>query len=85
MCPATERRRYNVTQSLIGWTHTQDDPCYGVSNRHLEELLNAFNMDQTLDSQNTPPKLALTDKLWGVYSEYLEKINGAIIPKKHIV
>ena len=26
MCPANERRRYNVTSSLIGWAHTQNDP-----------------------------------------------------------
>ena len=25
--PANERRRYIVTSSLIGWTHTQIDPC----------------------------------------------------------
>ena len=24
--PANERRRYIVTSSLIGWTHTQNDP-----------------------------------------------------------
>ena len=27
MCQANERRRYNVTSSLIGWAHTQNDPC----------------------------------------------------------
>ena len=26
MCPANERRRYNVTPSLNGWAHTQNDP-----------------------------------------------------------
>ena len=26
MCPANKRRRYKVTSSLIGWTHTQNDP-----------------------------------------------------------
>ena len=29
MCPANERRRYIVTSSLIGWAHTQNDPCNG--------------------------------------------------------
>ena len=28
MHPANERRRYNVTSSLIGWAHSQNDPCY---------------------------------------------------------
>ena len=27
MRPANERRRYIVTSSLIGWVHTQKDPC----------------------------------------------------------
>ena len=26
MRPASERRRYNVTSSLIGWAHSQNDP-----------------------------------------------------------
>ena len=30
MCPTNERWRYNVTPSLIGWAHTQNDP-YNVS------------------------------------------------------
>ena len=35
MRPANERRRYNVTSSLIGWPHTQNDPCVGyVRHRH---------------------------------------------------
>ena len=28
MRPANERRRYNVTSSLIGWAHIQNDPWY---------------------------------------------------------
>ena len=27
MRPANERRRYNVTSSLIGWAHSQNGPC----------------------------------------------------------
>ena len=27
MCPANERRRYIVKSSLIGWAHSQNDPC----------------------------------------------------------
>ena len=27
MGPANEKRRYNVTSSLIGSAHTQNDPC----------------------------------------------------------
>ena len=28
MCPVNERRRYNVTSSLIGCVHSQNDPCF---------------------------------------------------------
>ena len=37
MRPANERRRYNVTSSLIGWTYRQNDPYNTViylSNTH---------------------------------------------------
>ena len=27
MCPTNERWRYSVMPSLIGWVHTQNDPC----------------------------------------------------------
>ena len=27
MDSASQRRRYNVTSSLIGWAHIQNDPC----------------------------------------------------------
>ena len=30
MCPANERRSYNVTAFLIGWVHTQNDPCMAI-------------------------------------------------------
>ena len=28
MATANGRRRYTVTSSLIGWAHTQNDPCF---------------------------------------------------------
>ena len=33
MGSANERRRYYVTPSLIGWTHTQNDPCIQLQMR----------------------------------------------------
>ena len=30
MCPTNERWRYNVTSSLIGWAHTQNDPWVNI-------------------------------------------------------
>ena len=36
MGSASERRRYNVTSSFIGWAHTQSNPCYTlVKLRHI--------------------------------------------------
>ena len=35
MRPANGRRRYNVTSSLIGWAHTQKDPCVNGQNRSI--------------------------------------------------
>ena len=35
MRPANERRRYKVTSSLIGWAHTQIDPCYDTHSLSL--------------------------------------------------
>ena len=29
--PANVRLCYNVTASLIGWTHTQNDPCFSIT------------------------------------------------------
>ena len=31
MRPANERRRYDVTSSLIGWAHSHIDPCHHIS------------------------------------------------------
>ena len=36
--PANERPRYNITSSLIGWAHIQNDPCTAVG-KFLTPLL----------------------------------------------
>ena len=41
MRPAKGRRRYNVTSSLIGWTHTQNDPWW-KSMILLKKYINTF-------------------------------------------
>ena len=38
MGPANERRRYTVTPSLIGWAHTQNDPCSRFINLYPVKL-----------------------------------------------
>ena len=50
MCPANERRRYNVTSSLIGWANKQNDPCififywYEESSKSLvHQITHGFN------------------------------------------
>ena len=38
MHSANGRPRYNVTLSLIGWVHTQDDPCRNVDKPSKDEV-----------------------------------------------
>ena len=45
MCSANERRRYNVASSLIGWAHTQNDPC--VTN-HIQQACDSVILSQML-------------------------------------
>ena len=42
MHPANERRRYNVTSSLIGWAHLQNDPCWHAGVQINERLRKKF-------------------------------------------
>ena len=37
--PANERKCYNVTLSLIGWAHTQNEPCYHELTREGQAML----------------------------------------------
>ena len=43
-----ERRRYNVTTSLIGWAHTQNDPSqhmlYEIENNFSKEWITASSL-----------------------------------------
>ena len=52
MHPANERRHYIVTSSLIGWEHTQNDPCPGraVSIKLMSSLcLNNQNISHVIE------------------------------------
>ena len=40
MHPANERWRYNVTSSLIGWVHAQNDPCIFYDKMTIFKLAN---------------------------------------------
>ena len=42
ICPANERQCYNVTQSLIGWAHSQNDPCILGQTRPADLPLTIF-------------------------------------------
>ena len=63
MRPANERQHYNVTSSLIGWAHTQNDPwCVNTGVFFMNEswspncLLQNYNIDKmrTEDCNRTP-------------------------------
>ena len=43
ICPANERQCYNVTQSLIGWAHSQNDPCILEQTRPADLPLTIFS------------------------------------------
>ena len=46
MGSANERRRYNVTSSIIGWAHTQNDPAdgtYRTDDEFMRKLLKKNN------------------------------------------
>ena len=48
MRPASGRRRYNITSSLIGWAHTQNDPCLSTSSEpetHFTKCLCVHDSD----------------------------------------
>ena len=47
LCPANERRRYNVMSSLIGLAHTQNDPVSVMSG-----IIIFINSPQTLIQVN---------------------------------
>ena len=49
MRPTNERRRYIVTSSLIGWAHTQNDPCpFPVGCHSRSELLFCLRVSHIL-------------------------------------
>ena len=48
MRPADEWLCYNVMQSLIGWVHTQIDPCVGASKWVAEKLTGWFILSMML-------------------------------------
>ena len=80
VCPANERRRYNVTSSLSGWAHAQNDPLLGMD-LHCElpflisnKLFNGFQSiiiywksSETSDSYTCKLKVEL---LWILEAQY---------------
>ena len=46
MRPTNERRRYIVTSSLIGWAHTQNDPCQVMACWLLAYLVPSHYLNQ---------------------------------------
>ena len=66
MHPASERRRYNVTPSLIDWAHIQNDPWIGLSDRrdlsvYIVRIAHSFSQTHYVLSINSS-SAALTRK-----------------------
>ena len=57
MRPANERWLYNVTSSLIGWAHTQNDPCFYIistSEQTTYQLGPSFYHDDVIKWKHFP-------------------------------
>ena len=61
ICPANERWRYIVMSPLIGWAHTQNDPCTFVVT--LTSICSNFDVNNGKPHQGVPLSTWLTD--WG--------------------
>ena len=66
MCPANERQCYNVTSSLIGWAHTQNDACDSLKLSHEPMLIYYQKNPKDLISINVfvEKNLILTMKMY---------------------
>ena len=50
MGPANDKSHYNVTSSLIGWAHTQNDSCDTVPMAHdTDKHLMPYTMKPTMN------------------------------------
>ena len=50
MRPANERRRYTITSSVIGWAHTQNDPC--IFDIRIADLLSTLRPLRSIDKMD---------------------------------
>ena len=65
MCPANGRPRYTVTSSIIGWTHTQNDPW----TLHTAQQWWKQTIYPPLNYQKTPYFLVLMAYLLDIYCQ----------------
>ena len=88
MHPANEKQRYIVTSPLIGWPHTQNDPCvcttismentYDFINLHICRLAQDCSNSSTLVMESSQSLAYFIYHVYFVYSKYLLNI------RKHI-
>ena len=62
MRPANERRRYNVTSSPIGWTHTQIDPWLSHHNTVQYNMISHIFRARHIPLANSPGQVKLAVK-----------------------
>ena len=78
MRPANERRRYIVTSSLIGWAHTQNDPCAWLW-RFIFLQLWSSGMPGIVSLRKESSNI----KYCGKYKSYIHPIQSMIIKFPH--
>ena len=89
MRPANERRRYNVTSSLIGWAHTRNNPCgcicpgptafQTISNHHTDYISQSWQWRHNGRNgvSNHQPHDCLLNRLFGHRSKKTSKLHIA--------
>ena len=65
MYPANERPRYTATSSLIGWAHTQNDPCITWFNTGPDQSHHMASWGHNESSTNVPSDKSLKSVLLG--------------------
>ena len=72
MRPASERRRYIVTSSLIGWVHTQNDPCEAL--RASEAKVSLIHIKFPFEWVKTKfhIKILFLTMMWNLYKFFME-------------
>ena len=88
MGPANERRRYNVTSSLIGWVHSQNHPWVTVFHNSKEQknitvLVELYEINNLYHSKNSLVLVNIFQNIYNRHTIAQPQVN-AIVNTIHI-